>query len=33
VVYTQTGHCAGSMTAVPIDTSKNVVGPDSGPAR
>jgi len=27
VVYTQTGECTGSMTAVPIDTSKNVVGP------
>jgi cell division protein FtsN len=27
VVYTQTGQCAGSVTAVPIDTSKNVVGP------
>ncbi|HET7528402.1 MAG TPA: hypothetical protein VFK10_20860 [Burkholderiaceae bacterium] len=27
VVYTQTGQCAGSVSAVPIDTSKNVVGP------
>ena len=27
VVYTQTGECAGSVSAVPIDTSKNVVGP------
>ena len=27
VVYTQTGACTGSMTAVPIDTGKNVVGP------
>lgn len=27
VVYTQTGECAGSVSALPIDTSKNVVGP------
>jgi hypothetical protein len=27
VVYTQTGKCTGSMSAVPIDTGKNVVGP------
>ena len=27
VVYTQTGACTGSMTAVPIDTGTNVVGP------
>lgn len=27
VVYTQTGACTGSMSAVPIDTGKNVVGP------
>ena len=27
VVYTQTGECAGSVSAVPIDASKNVVGP------
>jgi hypothetical protein len=26
IVYTQTGACTGSMTAVPIDTGKNVVG-------
>jgi hypothetical protein len=26
VVYTQTGKCTGSMSAVPIDTGKNVVG-------
>jgi hypothetical protein len=26
VVYTQTGACTGSMSAVPIDTGKNVVG-------
>lgn len=30
VVYTQTGACTGSMSAVPIDTGKNVVGPSSG---
>ena len=30
VVYTQTGKCTGSMTAVPIDTGKNVVGPGNG---
>ncbi len=27
VVYTQTGECVGSVSALPIDTSKNVVGP------
>ena len=27
VVYTQTGDCTGSVSAVPIDTGKNVVGP------
>jgi len=32
VVYTQTGQCAGSVSAVPIDTGKNVVGP-GGAAR
>lgn len=32
VVYTQTGACTGSMTAVPIDTGKNVVGPGGGKA-
>jgi hypothetical protein len=32
VVYTQTGACTGSMTAVPIDTSKNVIGPGGAPA-
>ena len=26
VVYSQTGECAGSVTAVPIDADKNVVG-------
>ena len=30
VVYTQTGACTGSMSAVPIDTGKNVVGPGTG---
>jgi hypothetical protein len=30
VVYTQTGKCTGSMSAVPIDTGKNVVGPGNG---
>ena len=30
VVYTQTGSCTGSMSAVPIDTGKNVVGPGGG---
>ena len=30
VVYTQTGKCTGSMTAVPIDTGKNIVGPGNG---
>jgi len=29
VVYTQTGQCAGSVSALPIDTSKNVVGPSA----
>jgi hypothetical protein len=33
VVYTQTGECAGSVTAVPIDADKNVVGPNSGASR
>jgi hypothetical protein len=32
VVYTQTGACTGSMTAVPIDTGKNVVGPGAAAA-
>jgi hypothetical protein len=32
VVYTQTGDCSGSVTAVPIDADKNVVGADR-PAR
>ena len=32
VVYTQTGACTGSMTAVPIDTGKNVIGPGNAPA-
>jgi hypothetical protein len=32
VVYTQTGACTGSMTAVPIDTRKNVVGPGGAAA-
>jgi hypothetical protein len=32
VVYTQTGKCTGSMTAVPIDTGKNLVGPGGAPA-
>lgn len=32
VVYTQTGTCAGSVTAVPIDANKNVVGPGSAAA-
>jgi hypothetical protein len=32
VVYSQTGECAGSVTAVPIDADKNVVGTDR-PAR
>ncbi|HEX6019955.1 MAG TPA: hypothetical protein VFZ28_17810 [Burkholderiaceae bacterium] len=27
VVYTQTGECDGSVSAVPIDPGKNVVGP------
>ena len=29
VVYTQTGECTGSVSALPIDTSKNVVGPNA----
>lgn len=33
VVYTQTGECTGSMSAVPIDTGKNVVGPTRDAAR
>jgi hypothetical protein len=33
VVYTQTGQCAGSVTAVPIDPSKNVVGPSDSATR
>ncbi|HEU5295329.1 MAG TPA: hypothetical protein VFU71_11105 [Burkholderiaceae bacterium] len=33
VVYTQTGECAGSVSAVPIDTGKNVVGPGGEPQR
>jgi len=33
VVYTQTGECAGSASAVPIDTSKNVVGPGAAASR
>jgi hypothetical protein len=33
VVYTQTGECAGSVSAVPIDTSKNVVGPGGAASR
>jgi hypothetical protein len=33
VVYTQTGECAGSVSAVPIDTSKNVVGPSGAASR
>ena len=32
VVYTQTGACTGSMSAVPIDTGKNVVGPGGASA-
>jgi hypothetical protein len=28
VIYTQTGHCGGSVSAVPIDADKNVLGPD-----
>jgi hypothetical protein len=32
VVYTQTGACTGSMSAVPIDTGKNVVGPGGAAA-
>jgi hypothetical protein len=32
VVYTQTGACTGSMTAVPVDTGKNVVGGGTPPA-
>ena len=33
VVYTQTGECAGSVSAVPIDTGKNVVGPGGAASR
>ena len=33
VVYTQTGQCAGSVSAVPIDTGKNVVGPGASATR
>jgi len=33
VVYTQTGQCEGSVSAVPIDTGKNVVGPGTEPSR
>ena len=33
VVYTQTGECSGSVSAVPIDTSKNVVGPGGAASR
>jgi len=33
VVYTQTGECAGSVSAVPIDTGKNVVGPGAAASR
>jgi hypothetical protein len=33
VVYTQTGECAGSVSAVPIDPSKNVVGPGGAASR
>jgi len=33
VVYTQTGECAGSVSALPIDTSKNVVGPGGAASR
>lgn len=32
VIYTQTGECNGSITAVPIDADKNVVGANP-PAR
>src|SRR5512138_953625 len=32
IVYTQTGECSGSVSAVPIDTGKNVVGNEK-PAR
>jgi hypothetical protein len=32
IVYTQTGECSGNVSAVPIDTDKNVVGNDK-PAR
>jgi hypothetical protein len=28
VIYTQTGQCGGSVSAVPIDADKNVVGPE-----
>jgi hypothetical protein len=33
VVYTQTGDCSGSVSAVPIDTGKNVVGPSRDATR
>jgi hypothetical protein len=33
VVYTQTGECSGSVSAVPIDSGKNVVGPASDASR
>jgi hypothetical protein len=33
IVYTQTGHCAGSVSAVPIDANKNVVGPGADASR
>jgi hypothetical protein len=32
IVYTQTGECSGNVSAVPIDTDKNVVGNEK-PAR
>jgi len=33
VVYTQTGECAGSVSAVPIDTRKNVIGAGGAASR
>jgi hypothetical protein len=33
VVYTQTGECSGSVSAVPIDAGKNVVGPTRDASR
>jgi len=33
VVYTQTGRCDGSVSAVPIDAGKNVVGPGADATR